>query len=111
MDVHVPFAITVGLRRRGIDVLTAQEDDSSTLEDDQLLPRAALLGRVLFTQDNGFRKLTYMLVAQGLESPGVLFASQEHPIGACIEELHLAAEAMKPEELANRFLSLPEFFQ
>jgi hypothetical protein len=28
MDVHVPAAITAGLRRRGIDVLTSQEDGS-----------------------------------------------------------------------------------
>ena len=26
MDVHIPLAVTVGLRARGIDVVTAQED-------------------------------------------------------------------------------------
>jgi hypothetical protein len=26
MDVHIPQSITIQLRRRGIDVLTAQED-------------------------------------------------------------------------------------
>ncbi len=110
MDVHVPLAITIGLRRRGLDVLTAQEDGSNELEDDELLQRAAVLGRVLFTQDQGFLKLTYALLARGIEGPGVLFAGQEHPIGTCIEELHLVAEAMDPAELANRCLSLPEFF-
>jgi len=30
MDVHVQRQITVGLRLRGIDVLTAQEDGSET---------------------------------------------------------------------------------
>lgn len=29
MDAHVPFAITAGLRLRGVDVLTAQEDDAA----------------------------------------------------------------------------------
>jgi hypothetical protein len=33
MDVHVPQAITDQLRRRGIDVLTAIEDNSDTLLD------------------------------------------------------------------------------
>ena len=51
MDVHVPLAITEQLRRRGIDVLTAIEDGSATLDDDVLLERALELGRVLFTQD------------------------------------------------------------
>jgi len=36
MDVHVPQAITEQLRRRGIDVLTAFEDGTEQLPDDQL---------------------------------------------------------------------------
>ena len=46
MDVHVPLAITDGLRRRGVDVLTAQEDAAATLADSELLERASALGRV-----------------------------------------------------------------
>ncbi len=34
MDVHVPQAITDELRRRGVDVLTAQEDGQAEAEDD-----------------------------------------------------------------------------
>lgn len=34
MDHHVPSAITAGLRKRGVDVFTAEEDGSATLEDD-----------------------------------------------------------------------------
>jgi hypothetical protein len=33
MDHHVPRAITVGLRLRGVDVLTAYEDGQSELAD------------------------------------------------------------------------------
>lgn len=39
MDVHVPQAITDQLRRRGVDVLTAFDDNSQELLDDQLLLR------------------------------------------------------------------------
>ena len=39
MDVHVPSAITIALRVRGVDVLTAQEDNSQELEDAALLDR------------------------------------------------------------------------
>ncbi len=51
MDHHVDVAITNGLRRQGIDVLTCQEDGTTTLDDEQLLERATALGRVLFSQD------------------------------------------------------------
>ena len=40
MDHHVRRAITTGLRRRGIDVLTAYEDGTSTLDDPALLQTA-----------------------------------------------------------------------
>ena len=46
MDVHVPRAVTVALRLRGIDVLTAQEDGSAELEDGPLLRRATGLNRI-----------------------------------------------------------------
>jgi Domain of unknown function (DUF5615) len=49
MDVHVPQAITEQLRCRGINELTAIEDGSEELPDDELLERSRLLGRVIFT--------------------------------------------------------------
>jgi len=42
MDVHVPRAVTMGLRLRAIDVLTAQEDGAAQLDakarGDSILP-------------------------------------------------------------------------
>lgn len=52
MDQHIPRAITVGLRLRNIDVLTAYEDGASDFDDPALLDRATVLGRVLFTLDD-----------------------------------------------------------
>ena len=37
MDVHVRRAVTIALRLRGVDVMTAQEDRASRLDDPQLL--------------------------------------------------------------------------
>ena len=37
MDVHIPAAITEGLRLRGVDVLTAQEDGGRRLSDDKAI--------------------------------------------------------------------------
>ena len=51
MDVHVPRPTTRALRRRGVDVRTAQEDGTATWPDPQLLDRATQLNRVLFSQD------------------------------------------------------------
>src|SRR5262249_28842685 len=51
MDVHVPSAITNGLRLRGVDVLTYQEDGTRERSDPALLDRATALHRLLFTRD------------------------------------------------------------
>lgn len=57
LDVHVPAAIAAELRRRGVDVLSAQEDGATELDDNDLLLRANSLGRVVFTQDIRFKAL------------------------------------------------------
>jgi hypothetical protein len=44
MDVHVPASITRGLLLRGVDVLTAQLDGTTQLDDPRLLDRATELG-------------------------------------------------------------------
>ena len=49
MDGHVRRAVTAGLRLRGVDILTAQENGTGKLPDPDLLDRATELGRVLFT--------------------------------------------------------------
>ena len=54
MDEHVHRAITSGLRLRGVDVLTAQEDGRRKTADSLLLDRATELQRVLFSQDEDF---------------------------------------------------------
>ena len=51
VDVHVPGPITRGLRRRGVDVLTAQDDGRGRASDPDLLDRAFELGRMVFSQD------------------------------------------------------------
>jgi len=39
MDVHVPAAVTRGLLLRNVDVLTAQLDSATQLDDSALLDR------------------------------------------------------------------------
>jgi hypothetical protein len=55
MDHHVPRAVTLGLRLRKADVITAHEDRTSEIDDAEILDRAGELGRVLFTRDDDLR--------------------------------------------------------
>ena len=51
MDENVHGAITRGLRQRGVDILTVQEEGREGTPDPQVLDRAGEMGRVLVSQD------------------------------------------------------------
>ncbi len=103
MDVHVPRAITAGLRRRGVQVLTAQEDGSAELNDPSLLDRATELGCPLYTQDDDLLAEARRRQAAGMHFAGVIYSHQlRSPIGSCINDLELIARTFEPRDLANR---------
>jgi len=108
MDVHVPLAITRGLRRRGIDVLTAQEDGTGELSDPELLDRVAQLNRILFTRDRDFLAETVRRLRAHEKFPTVIYAHQfEASIGQCINDLEIIAQAATLEETWNQLVFLP----
>lgn len=108
MDHNVPRAITAGLQRRGIDVLSAYEDGAHELGDAALLNRAQELGRVLFTRDDDLLREATRRQREGRSFGGVIYAHQrEVSIGRCTLDLHVIAEASEPEELQGRIIFLP----
>ena len=54
MDEHIPKAVTEGLCRRGVDVLSAQEAGMLGANDYDQLSLANKEGRVIFTKDADF---------------------------------------------------------
>ena len=108
MDVHVHRAITSGLRLRGVDVLTAQEDGYQTVADNFLLERATELQRVLFTQDDDLLGEAKQRHTQDKHFAGIIYAHQlRTTIGRCVNDLELIANVAEPEEMANRVEFLP----
>ena len=108
MDVHVPAAITDGLRLRGVDVLTAQEDRADRLADDALLDRAEERGRVLFSQDADLLREAAVRQRTNRAFAGVIYAHQLNAtIGQCVEDLDLIAKACDPRDLAGQVTYIP----
>jgi uncharacterized protein with PIN domain len=93
MDEHVHPGISIALQQRGIDVLTAQEADNLDIDDEEHLEFATLEGRVIFTQDADFLRVT--------NHNGIVYAHQRTPMRQIIEGLILIAEAMTEEEMKN----------
>jgi hypothetical protein len=108
LDVHVPLAIAEQLRRRGVDVVHAVEEGTDRLEDDKLLELAKRQGRVMVTQDIGFRVLSESWQRQGIEFAGLLYGHQlAASIGRWVADLELIAKASEPSEWANAVQHLP----
>ena len=108
LDVHVPAAIATELRRRGVDVLTAQEDGTTELEDDDLLTRTSSLGRLLFTQDIRFKALAEDWQRSARPFAGLVFGHQLHgSIGQYIRDLELISKATDPADWHGQVEQLP----
>jgi hypothetical protein len=107
MDVHVHRAITDGLRSRGVDVLTAQEDGTTQWEDPDLLDRATAVHRVLFTNDQDFLRIVVLRQQVGTPFTGVIYAPQTSPFGPVLRDLELCALACEPEDFADGLTYLP----
>ena len=75
MDEQVPKAITIGLRLRGVDVLTIQEDNRIGAADIDLLERAIELNRVMFSRDRDF-----LIEANHRQAKGINFLGLFMPI-------------------------------
>ena len=108
VDVHVPRAITEGLRLRDVDVLTAQEDGCRTLHDVALMDRVTELGWVLFSQDQDMLAEAARRQREGRGFSGLIYAHAARlRIGDCVRDLELLAKACNPDELAGRVEFLP----
>jgi hypothetical protein len=89
-------------------VLTAQDDNSNRLPDDQLRDRARELGRTLFSQDSDLLTEATRRQRAGISFPGVVFAPQlAITVGQAIRELELIAKVYEPDDIADRVEFLP----
>ena len=106
-DVHVPRSVTQGLRLRGIDVLTAQEDEAAQLVDSALLTRATERGRLLFSQDEDLPKRHGDNGKENRSPESCMRHQLNVSIGAIISDLELIAGATDPEEWVGTVVFLP----
>jgi hypothetical protein len=108
MDHHVHIAVTEGLQRRGVDVVTAYEDGAAQMNDAELFTRATELERVLFSQDRDMLVLAEEWLQEGSGFAGWVYAHQlSVTIGQAVRDLALIAQVFDPEDMRNHIQFIP----
>jgi len=98
----------MGLRLRGIDVTTVQDDGTVGGSDEDLLERAEALDRVLFSQDQDLLRLAKAWRLEGRRFAGVIFAPQQRvTTGQLVKDLELLAKAGEMDHFENHVEFLP----
>ena len=98
MDQHYPGPVTQGLRRRGINVLTAQEAERCGLPDPDQLAFATTEGRIMVTFDSDYLALHQ----SGIAHAGVAWCPQQkYAIGMLTQLLELLHAVADRDSMRN----------
>ncbi|HEY0069057.1 MAG TPA: DUF5615 family PIN-like protein [Chloroflexia bacterium] len=108
MDVHIPRAISNRLRHEGVDILTAQEDGTTTISDAALLDRATALERVLVTFDRHLLVEAHHRQQASIAFAGIAYIDANHSsVGEIINDLEILAMTSERDDLLGRVEYLP----
>lgn len=98
MDQHIPAAVTRGLVRHGVNVLTAQDAQTCGLTDADQLAFATTEQRVIVTFDPDYLALHRSGVSHG----GIAWCpAQKHGIGQLIQALLLIHGVLDRDSMRN----------
>jgi hypothetical protein len=99
MDQHFPQAVSLGLRQRGIDVLTAQEAGRCSLSDADQLAFATSEERVMVSFDSDLLALHQ----SGVAHTGIVWCPQQkYGIGMLVQLLELLHSIAERDQMCNR---------
>jgi len=97
LDESVNVAVANGLRRRGIDVVSAKEAENLGLSDDEQLTYAGNNDFVIVTHDADF-----LCIAMDSAHEGIAYSHlQKYGVGDLIRRLKLLWEIADQEDMLN----------
>jgi hypothetical protein len=100
-DECVDARIVAGLRRRGLDILSAAEAGLLGHSDEQHLEKARTLNRVILSRDQDFLVLAHHCAVEALSFPGLIFIHPKGTVGEVIRSVTLLAELLSPVDIAG----------
>jgi predicted nuclease of predicted toxin-antitoxin system len=98
----VSVAVAEGLKRRGVEALSARDAGNLGLTDEQQLAYAQALNMVLFTHDEDFLKIAHERLMAGQPHSGIIYVHQQKlSLGEMIRRLKVIAELLTEDDFLN----------
>ena len=109
LDEDVPEAVSMALKLRGYDVLTAREAEKKGLTDIAQLEYASSEERILITHNIAdFSKIHTEVMKKGRGHNGLVF-SKQLPIGLIVKGLLKLLSNLTPKKTRNQALWLSDW--
>jgi hypothetical protein len=107
--VHIDGPLIKGLLRGGWDVARVVDAFDPTTKDDVLLEKAAALGRIFVTNDQGIHAVAVRWIREGRRFPGMVFWKKKHhermTTGDFITEFERLAQRDNPFEYPIQYIT------
>lgn len=100
-DECVDAGVVAGLRRRGVDIVTAADVGLLGSSDEIQLEKARALARVVLSGDQDFLVLAHRCATDAVAFPGLLFIQPKTTVGEVIRAVALLAMLLSPGEIAG----------
>lgn len=112
LDRHIKKQLAVGLRQRGIDVLTTEEASIDTASDEDQLAFAAKQDRAILTFNiRDFAPLHEQWTADAKPHAGIIVSHQlgSRQYGVLLARMLRLLDRMTAEEMRGNFVHLEQF--
>jgi len=106
-DECVNGRIVIGLRRRGVDIVTSEDQGLISASDSDQMTRAIALGRTLVTCDHDFFTITNDLMTRQAPFPGIFFIQPRATIGEAVRIIAEAAKVLDAPTMESRIEWVP----
>ena len=94
--------ITEGLKRRGVDALSARDTLNLGLSDEEQVIYASEEKVTIFTHDTDFIRITAKWMDEGRTHHGVIYCHQKsYSIGECVRKLRMLTAVLTSEDMIN----------
>lgn len=101
-DESVSVAIAEGLKRRGVDALSARDASNLGLTDEEQLIYADKEKATIFTHDTDFLQIAGRWMEKGRTHYGIIHCHQKnYPIGKCVRKLRMLTAVLTSEDMVN----------